>query len=88
MGYETFLETDVNNLSGGEKQRIILARACVSNFKILIIDEALSETDFELEKNIITEIKHYFINKTIIYVSHKNQDKLFNRVITIGEINE
>ena len=61
------------NLSGGERQKIILARALLKNFNYLIIDEGLSEVNSEDEINIIKNIKNYFSDKTIIYVSHKKE---------------
>ena len=66
------------NLSGGERQKIILARALLKDFNYLIIDEGLSEVNFEDEKFIIENIRNNFSNKTIIYVSHKKEiTKLF-----------
>ena len=86
--YETYLLKDSLNISGGEKQRIILARALLNDFKILILDEALSEVNEDLEVKIIKDIQEYFKKKTIIYVSHKNHEKYFNQVINFGELND
>lgn len=61
------------NLSGGEKQRIILARALLKNSNYLILDEALSEVDTVIEKKIIKNIFKEYPDKTIIYVSHKKE---------------
>lgn len=83
MRYQTYINVDSNNFSGGEKQRIILARALIDNFKVLIIDEALSEVDIKTEKRIINNLKTKFKDKTIIYISHKNLDKEFKRVIYV-----
>lgn len=82
--YETFLLKDSMNLSGGEKQRIILARALLNDFKILILDEALSEVNEDLEIDIIKRIKSYYYKKTIIYVSHKNHEQFFDKVYDFG----
>ncbi len=84
LRYETSISNDLGNISGGEKQRIVLARALLNNFKILILDEALSEVDYKMESRIIQNIKNKYKDKTIIYVSHKNQEKLFDRTITLG----
>lgn len=82
--YETYLLKDSINLSGGEKQRIILARALLNDSKIYILDEALSEVNEDLEIEIIKKIKKIFKNKTIIYVSHKNHEKYFDTVVNFG----
>lgn len=87
LRYETFLNKDFTNLSGGEKQRIILARALYRDCKILILDEALSEVNIDLESSIICNLNTYFKNKTLIYVTHKKHGHLFDRVITLGETN-
>ncbi len=72
------------NLSGGEKQRIILARALLKESNYLVIDEALSEVDINMEKQIVKDILKEYEDKTIIYVSHKNEVKeLFERIINI-----
>lgn len=80
LRYETFLTKDSINISGGEKQRIILARALLNDFQVLILDEALSEVNHDLEISIIKKLKKYFKDKTIIYVSHKKHDKYFDKV--------
>lgn len=61
------------NLSGGERQRIILARALLKKSNYIIIDEALSEVDIDIEKKIISNINKYFNNNTLIYVTHKKE---------------
>ena len=83
LRYNTFISPDEKNISGGEKQRIILARALLNNFNVLLLDEALSEVDLELELNIINNIKKYFKNKTILYISHKKYPKIFDKVVTL-----
>ncbi len=72
---ESLIEQSGFNLSGGERQRIILARALLNNFNYLIIDEALSEVDLNLEQKIIKNILKNYKDKTIIYISHKNEIK-------------
>ena len=81
--YESLIIENAANLSGGEKQRIILARALIEDFKILILDEALSEVDYDLETEIINNLRTYYKDKTIIYVSHKNHEKLFDKCINL-----
>ncbi len=82
LRYETIVNNYHKTISGGEKQRIILARALLKEAKIIILDEPLSEVDYAIERQIITNLKTYFPQKTLIYVTHKNQDDLFDKVIT------
>lgn len=70
------------NLSGGEKQRIILARALVKDFNYLVLDEALSEVDTKTEIEILNNLKNYYKDKTIIYISHNEKiASLFKNII-------
>ena len=85
--YDFGINSDASNISGGERQRIILARSLLNNSSIYILDEALSELDIMLERKIINNMKNYYPNKTIIYVSHKNQSDLFDRTIDFERIN-
>ena len=68
------------NLSGGEKQRIILARSLLLKPQILILDESLSETDSKTEKTILDQIDKYYKNTTIIYISHTNNNSFKNNI--------
>ncbi len=78
------IESGGFNYSGGERQRIILARALLNAKDYLIIDEALSEVDESLEVSIIKRILDKYKDKTIIYVSHKNIVKCcFKKVIDL-----
>ena len=85
LRYQTFLVKDAINISGGEKQRIVLARALLNDFQILILDEALSELNNDLERKIIKKLKKMLKDKTIIYVSHKNHEKYFHTIYDFGE---
>ena len=58
------------NISGGQKQRISIARALYFNPKILILDEATSGLDPQLERKILINIRKKFKNITIFVVSH------------------
>jgi len=79
-----FIEENGFNLSGGQRQRIVLARSLLNNFKILLLDEALSEVDTRTERKILKNIFKRYKNKTIILVSHRLDNKdLFDRVITL-----
>lgn len=84
LGYKTLIEENGFNLSGGEKQRIILSRALANPFDILIIDEGLSQVDTNMERIIIKNILKEYQDKTIIFISHRLDNiDLFNQVIKI-----
>lgn len=71
LGYNTLIEENGFNLSGGEKQRIILARGLIRNFNILIIDEGLSQVDINMERKILKNLLKEYKEKTIIFISHR-----------------
>lgn len=85
--YDSIINAMQNNLSGGELQRIILARALLKPAKIVILDEALSEVNLDLELDIIDDIKKYYPTWTLIYVSHKDVSKRFDKIIDLEQIN-
>ncbi len=68
-GLSQILRQDGENISGGEKQRIGIARALINNPDLLILDEATSGLDYETEKSILKTIKK--LRKTSIIVSHR-----------------
>lgn len=71
------------NLSSGEKQKIILARALVGNFDLLVLDEALNRLDQVEEKEIMMNILRKYRDKMIFVISHRyNLVDLFPIVYT------
>lgn len=58
-----------NNISGGEKQRLGIARALINNPEVIVMDEATSGLDIKTEEKILNTIKK--LDKTIIIVSHR-----------------
>ena len=86
FSYESLIGSDEGNISGGEKQRIILARAVLKNFNVLILDEALSEVDIKLELEILKSIRENYKDKTIIYISHKKYSNIFDKVINMEAV--
>lgn len=74
------------NISGGQLQRIGIARALYQNKDILIFDEATNALDEELEKKIINELNELKTNKTLIFVSHNKE--LLQRFDFIYEIKD
>lgn len=82
---DMFIEENGFNLSGGQRQRIVLARSLLNNFKILLLDEALSEVDAKLERKILKNIMERYKDKIVILVSHRLDNKdLFDRVINLN----
>lgn len=78
-----FLEENGHNISGGERQRILLARALLQNKKILILDETTNGIDILSEENIVRKVKEEY-DVTLILISHRYDNlKLFNRVFEI-----
>jgi ABC-type multidrug transport system fused ATPase/permease subunit len=75
LGIEDKIGEAGKRISGGQRQRIGIARALYRDPEILIFDEATNALDIETEKNIIREIFVNTKDKTIIFVSH-NQENL------------
>ena len=67
-------------ISGGEKQRISIARAIYKESEIIIFDESTNALDLETEKKIMNTIIKFKNIKTVIFVTHKtNFISIFNR---------
>lgn len=77
------LEENGHNISGGERQRILLARALLQNKKILILDETTNGIDTLSEENIVRKVKEEY-DVTLILISHRYDNlKLFNKIFEI-----
>lgn len=91
MQYYTYLEEAGNGLSGGEKQRIALARAFLKKNEFYILDESTSNLDFATENVIFDMIYNKFRSKSMLIIAHrlatvKNCDVII--VMQHGEIVE
>lgn len=88
---DTQLHNGGANLSGGQLQRIALARAIIKDSDILLLDEATSSLDSSTEKMILENIETKISNKTIILITHKlNNVKNANNIYFLkhGEVIE
>ncbi|MBU3107440.1 ABC transporter ATP-binding protein [Clostridium gasigenes] len=70
--YETIVGQRGSKLSGGERQKIAMARALIRDSKILVLDEATANYDMEAEHQINNVIKESYEDKTIIIITHKS----------------
>lgn len=71
LTYETMIGEAGSTLSGGEKQRISIARAILKDAPIVILDEATSSVDPENEKALLDAIFELTKNKTLISIAHR-----------------
>ena len=69
-GIESIVGVDGLNFSGGERQRIAIARAVYKNPEILFLDEFTSAIDSKTRSNILDNLFKYFKNKSIVLVTH------------------
>lgn len=70
-GYDTIIGSGNIKLSGGEAQRLSIARTFLKDSEIVILDEALAYTDAENENLIQEAIKNLIKNKTVIVIAHR-----------------
>ena len=70
-GLDTRVESNASNFSGGQKQRLALARALLHDTPVYIFDEATSNIDADSEEAIMTAVKQIAKEKTVILISHR-----------------
>ena len=70
-GYDTVIGEGGTSLSGGEKQRISIARAIMKDAPVIILDEATANVDPENEKELMSAIEALTKEKTIIMIAHR-----------------
>jgi ATP-binding cassette subfamily B protein len=71
QGYKTLLGERGLTLSGGQIQRVSIARALIKDPQILLFDDCLSAVDTDTEEKILKNLKEFSQNKTTIIVSHR-----------------
>lgn len=85
QGYQTIAGERGNTLSGGEKQRIALARAVLKNAPVLLLDEATSALDSKSEKLVNEAIQKVCQNHTTIMIAHRSSTiAMADEVIAVG----
>ena len=80
--YQTMIGENGVRLSGGEKQRLSIARAFLKKSKIILLDEATSSLDSETEEKIQKALDKLTLNKTTVVIAHRlstilNSDKIY-----------
>ncbi len=96
-GYDTIIGENGASLSGGEKQRISIARAIMKDAPVIILDEATANVDPENEKDLMEAVQALTKEKTILMIAHRlktvrNADQIFvidkGRVVQCGTHDE
>ncbi len=70
-GYLTEIGNDGTQVSVGQRQRLLLARAVYKNPSYLFLDEATSSLDANNEKKIMEQLQHFFTHRTVIVIAHR-----------------
>lgn len=79
-GYGTLVRNQGKNFSGGQRQRLAIARALLSNAHILVLDEPTAALDVEAELEVMKALDQLVIGRTVLMISH--------RLSTLGKVDE
>src|SRR5215469_11859851 len=79
-GYETEVREQGKNFSGGQRQRLAIARAILRDAPILILDEPTAALDVEAEAEVMRALDTLIVNRTVLVISH--------RLSTLGNVDE
>lgn len=84
--YDTMIGERGVTLSGGQKQRISIARALIKDPGIVVFDDCLSAVDARTEREILTSLNEYLLEKTAIIITHRIFSMLsFDKVIVLED---
>lgn len=86
-GLKSHILTGGGNLSGGEKQRINLARALYKEADLIILDEFTSSLDHEIEKDVVSNLKEFAKDdKIVLIIIHRKEPlSICNKIINMDE---
>ena len=85
-GLNTYLGDRANELSGGQAQRIAIARAVCKNSEIMLLDEPTSALDHETSQSVLEALRRATEGKTVIHVTHqRNQLEAYDRIYQMRE---
>ena len=79
-GYDTLVREQGKNFSGGQRQRLAIARAILRDAPILILDEPTAALDVEAEVEVMRAVDSLIVGRTVIVISH--------RLSTLGNVDE
>jgi len=83
-GYETMLAERGQQLSGGQRQAMCIARSLISDPSVILMDEPTSSMDSGTELQLVARLKTLFVNKTVVIITHRGTLlSLVDRVIVI-----
>jgi len=89
VGLSGFEQRDVNQLSGGEQQRVALARSLAPRPRLLMLDEPLSSLDRTLRERLMNELRDILtrVGQTALYVTHDQQEAfaVADRVVILND---
>lgn len=86
QGVDTYLGNQANELSGGQAQRISIARAMAKNAEIILLDEPTSALDRATGEGMLEALREFLEGKTVIHVTHQTEMlKGYNRILRMEE---